>query len=111
LWFAVGLRIAVTAVEVRAALDAVGLAPSMDGRLARQLSAGQQRRVALARVLLTRAPLWLLDEPTANLDVNGQGSFARLLAAHLRSGGMAVVATHHVLPLDAASLLQLELAA
>lgn len=61
----------------------------------RALSAGQQRRVALARLLLSAAPLWLLDEPYTNLDKDGQALVDELLSAHLQRGGVAVVASHH----------------
>lgn len=63
----------------------------------RVLSAGQQRRVALARMLLSRAPLWLMDEPYTNLDAAGRGLVAELLEEHLGTGGMAAVASHQSL--------------
>jgi heme exporter protein A len=59
-----------------------------------RLSAGQRRRVGLARLVLSRRPLWLLDEPTTALDTDGQRLFADLLEQHLEGGGCAVVATH-----------------
>jgi len=59
-----------------------------------RLSAGQRRRVGLARLVLSRRPLWLLDEPTTALDVDGRQLFADILDAHLGAGGSAVVATH-----------------
>ncbi len=65
----------------------------------RVLSAGQQRRVALARLLLSGAPLWLMDEPYTNLDEAGRKLVAELLEEHLDAGGMAAVASHQ--PLDA----------
>lgn len=58
------------------------------------LSAGQQRRLALARLLVSPRPLWLLDEPTAALDADGQALVAGLVADHLAQGGSAVIATH-----------------
>lgn len=61
---------------------------------ARQLSAGQKKRLSLARMWLAPAPLWLLDEPYANLDLEGITLVNRLVAAHLRSGGAALVTTH-----------------
>ena len=73
------------------------------------MSAGQQRRVALARVLLLAATLWLLDEPTSNLDERGQAMFGQILLAHLERGGLAVVATHQPLQLPAGRLQRLEL--
>ena len=67
----------------------------------RQLSAGQRRRVALARLTLLDAQLWILDEPGSNLDSAGQGMLLELLRAHLAQGGTAVVATHQALELPA----------
>ncbi|MBS0387890.1 MAG: heme ABC exporter ATP-binding protein CcmA [Proteobacteria bacterium] len=106
--FSAGLRRPLDAATIDAALARVGFT-QRDGRLARQMSAGQQRRVALARVLLLDCALWLLDEPTANLDVRGQQLFAQELAAHLARGGLAVVATHHALSLPGDALRELEL--
>lgn len=62
---------------------------------ARRLSAGQRRRIGLARLMLDPAPVWILDEPLTALDDEGQALFARVLARHLESGGLALVATHH----------------
>ncbi len=62
---------------------------------ARRLSAGQRRRIGLARLILDPAPLWALDEPLTALDDDGQRLFTRLLERHLAAGGLAVVATHH----------------
>jgi heme exporter protein A len=61
------------------------------------LSAGQRRRLALARMLIAHRPLWLLDEPTSALDAASEAMFNRLVAAHLASGGMVMVATHAAL--------------
>ena len=83
--------------------------PHSDGRLARQMSAGQQRRVALARVLLLECALWLLDEPTSNLDTRGQDMFGQILSAHLERGGLAVIATHQALAVPAGRVQGLEL--
>jgi len=60
----------------------------------RVLSAGQQRRVALARLMLAEAALWLLDEPFTNLDRAGQALVNELIAEHLAGGGLAIVASH-----------------
>jgi len=63
-------------------------------QLARTLSAGQRKRCALARLLLTRNELWLLDEPYSNLDVEGVALVDRMLNNHLDNGGACVLATH-----------------
>ena len=82
---------------VAAALEQVGL--SRQRRLAfARLSAGQRRRLGLARLVLVRRPLWLLDEPTTALDTDGQHLFAGLLDAYLGEGGCAVIATHLEFP-------------
>lgn len=75
------------------ALAMVGLAGYEDA-LARQLSAGQKKRLSLARLWLSPAPLWLLDEPYANLDLGGIELVNRMVQAHLRDGGAALVTTH-----------------
>src|SRR5688572_24808401 len=75
------------------ALGMVGLAGYEDA-LARQLSAGQKKRLSLARLWLSPAPLWLLDEPYANLDLDGINLVNRMISAHLREGGAALVTTH-----------------
>ena len=84
--------------DADAALQAFGLATLAD-RPARVLSAGQRRRLALSRLALNDAPLWLLDEPVTALDTEARGAFAALLTRHLTAGGLAIIATHE--PLDA----------
>lgn len=69
------------------------------------LSAGQRRRVALARLLVAPRPVWLLDEPLAALDVAGQKLVSELLAAHVARGGMALVATHQPLEIEVRHLM------
>jgi heme exporter protein A len=85
--------------ETGDALDALGLA-----RLAelpgQYLSAGQKKRVALARLKLAKRPLWLMDEPLASLDAAGRKIAADLVAAHCAGGGIAVVATHEPFGID-----------
>lgn len=75
------------------AMRIVGLDGYQDA-LARQLSAGQKKRLSLARMWLSPAPVWLLDEPYANLDLDGIQLVNRMVQAHLREGGAALVTTH-----------------
>jgi heme exporter protein A len=77
---------------------------------ARMLSAGQKRRLALARISLSGAPLWLLDEPTLGLDDPAVDRLGSLLARHRHGGGMIVTATHLTLPLPDAETLRLSAA-
>jgi heme exporter protein A len=58
------------------------------------LSAGQRRRLALARLLVAKRRLWLLDEPGSGLDADGQKTLSHMIAAHISAGGIAVVAAH-----------------
>ena len=74
----------------------------------RWLSAGQRRRLALARLIASPAPLWLLDEPTSALDSDGEQRLLAAIAAQRDSGGGVVVATHQPLPLAGAEFLALE---
>jgi heme exporter protein A len=106
--FAAGLRLRVQAQHIATALERTGVA-EVAGQLLRWLSAGQRRRVALARLALTGGSLWLLDEPGSNLDAPGQALLAELIDAHLRTGGAAVVATHGMLDLPATQLRSLTL--
>jgi heme exporter protein A len=68
------------------------------------LSAGQRRRLSIARLVDVRRPVWLLDEPTSALDAPGQRLFAALMAEHLARGGLIVAATHTPLGIDAREL-------
>jgi heme exporter protein A len=88
------------------ALEALGLGDLADVP-ARFLSAGQKRRLAFARVGLSMAPLWLLDEPTVGLDAASQEQVGALLRTHRRRGGIVVAATHMPLPLDNVAELRL----
>lgn len=71
------------------------------------LSAGQKRRLNLSRLLVSNAALWLLDEPTSSLDDRSTEALLQVIAAHQAKGGMAVIATHHDLPLPNLSVLRL----
>ena len=71
------------------------------------LSAGQQRRLALARLVVSQRPVWLLDEPTAALDADGQSLLEGLIAEHLAAGGLAVIATHDAMDVPDLQVLQL----
>jgi heme exporter protein A len=84
-------------------LAAVGLDHAADLPAA-YLSAGQRRRLSLARLIAVRRPLWLLDEPTAALDAAGQGMFAGLMRDHLARGGIIIAATHGPLGVEAPEL-------
>ncbi|WP_300029153.1 heme ABC exporter ATP-binding protein CcmA [uncultured Roseobacter sp.] len=70
-------------------------------RLAGTLSAGQKRRLGLARMLVTARPVWVLDEPTVSLDADAVLLFARAVRTHLEAGGSAIIATHIDLGLEA----------
>ena len=86
-----------------ALLEQVGLARQAD-LPCRYLSAGQRRRLALARLLVSARPLWLLDEPFAALDRSGQALVGQLMARHCGQGGIIIAATHDPLGLGNESL-------
>ncbi|MFH5924777.1 heme ABC exporter ATP-binding protein CcmA [Roseomonas xinghualingensis] len=92
--------------DPHAALEALGLL-ALSELPCRTLSAGQRRRLALARLTLGDAPLWLLDEPTLGLDSASVARLGRLLAAHRARGGIVLAATHLPLPLPDARELAL----
>jgi heme exporter protein A len=92
------------AAQTDAALAAFALEALADWPC-RWLSAGQRRRLALARLVASPAPVWILDEPAAALDSDGEGRLATLIAAHRAAGGRTVVATHQPLAIDAAETL------
>jgi heme exporter protein A len=89
--------------DVAAALAALSLTPLAE-RPARFLSAGQKRRLALSRLALRPARLWLLDEPTNALDAASRQAFLAMLRGHLERGGIAVIATHEEIGVPAQSL-------
>lgn len=94
--YGVGLRRQVTTEQLRAMLERMQLGAC--GELpVRALSAGQKRRLAIARVLLSNAVLWILDEPITNLDAAGIALFEGCMAEHLDDGGMILTAAHQQL--------------
>ncbi|MGC4024366.1 MAG: heme ABC exporter ATP-binding protein CcmA [Mesorhizobium sp.] len=93
-------------LEIVEALEMVGLADI--GHLPfGYLSTGQKRRAAIAKLLVSYRPVWLLDEPTAGLDKASETQFAELMRAHLGDGGMIIAATHHPLGLEGAAELRM----
>ena len=71
------------------------------------LSAGMRRRVAIARLLVVRRPIWLLDEPTSALDARSETELGELIAEHLGGGGLVLAATHLKLPVPVTKTLRL----
>lgn len=113
-----GLKAALTVTEnlrfwasvhgrsVGTALERMNLT-ALAGRAAASLSAGQKRRLGLARLLVTGRPVWVLDEPTVSLDSDSVALFGAAVRAHLAGGGAAVIATHIDLGLPEARILDL----
>ena len=94
-----------TEASALAAADALELT-SLLGLEVRRLSAGQRRRLALARLLAAPRPLWLLDEPLSPLDAGWRTRFAPMMQAHLAGGGLILAAVHDPLPI-AAQILEI----
>lgn len=92
--------------DTTSALEAVNLAPLADLPAA-YLSAGQRRRLSIARLVAVPRPIWLLDEPTSSLDAPSQTRLAQLMAEHLRTGGMIIAAAHGAIGLERARELKL----
>lgn len=92
--------------DVTGAMADMNLTELADRRAA-NLSAGQKRRLGLARLLVTGRPIWVLDEPTVSLDTDSVALFAGVVRKHLRGGGMALLATHIDLGLPEARILDL----
>ncbi len=92
--------------DIGAAVDGMNLRGLLD-RQAQNLSAGQKRRLGLARLLVTGRPFWLLDEPTISLDVASVALFAEVVRSHLAAGGAVLIATHIDLGLPEAEVLDL----
>ncbi len=96
--------------RVAAAADAMAIGAFLRQR-AGTLSAGQRRRVALCRPMISGRPVWLLDEPTAGMDVDSVARVITAVEAHARSGGGAVVATHEPLRISSARAVTMTVAA
>ena len=100
--FMVGLKRRARTAELASCLERLGVASCAQLPI-RVLSAGQRRRVAMARVLGLRASLWLLDEPFTHLDAGGSDILRGLIAEHIEGGGMALIVAHHELVLACAT--------
>jgi heme exporter protein A len=109
LQYAIGVRRVVAANECREMLARVQI-PACADLPVRALSAGQKRRLAIARVLLSRAALWILDEPITNLDSAGIALFESCMAEHLDAGGLILTAAHQMLLNGRPNVRTLELA-
>ncbi len=96
---------ATPAIEPALAAFALG---AVADRPCRWLSAGQRRRLALARLVAAPAPIWLLDEPNAALDGDGEARLATLVAEHRTAGGRVAIATHQPIALGDAAIIVLE---
>ena len=88
------------------ALDAIDL-PTVANLPFGYLSTGQRRRVAIAGLLVSYRPVWLLDEPTAGLDLGSERRFADLMRGHLEDGGIIIAATHAPLDIEGAKELEM----
>ena len=104
--WSVGLRENVTSESIYQALAEIGLRGFEDSQCF-SLSAGQQQRVSLSKLLLGTAIIWVLDEPFTTLDVDGVQLLEKLLGDHARKGGVALVTTHHELSLPDLKILEL----
>lgn len=98
----------ITDSSLDSALETMGLIEQADIKAA-NLSAGQKRRLALARLLLTDCCLWILDEPLTTLDKAGIQLFESLLRQHVTSGGVAVLSSHHDINLDGSNIIRMSL--
>ena len=95
-------------IDFETVLDEIKLYALAD-QLAGHLSAGQQRRVALARLLMTSAPVWVLDEPFTSLDVKVIAWLEALFEAHVQNGGMIILTSHQAVNLTGCDVVSLRL--
>ncbi len=107
--FDLQLRHDLSPEDIAQALDRVGLTRARDV-MARGLSAGQKRRVSLARALASRARLWVLDEPYTNLDLAGRDFVDQMMSEHLATDGLVLLVAHQSHGVNGARIRQLELA-
>jgi heme exporter protein A len=105
-WENLALHARIGGGDRQAALAAMGL-EALAAFPARMLSAGQRRRLALARLVVAGMPVWLMDEPTLGLDTASVARLGTALASHRAGGGVVVAATHLDLPLPGAAALRL----
>jgi heme exporter protein A len=108
LFFQLGLRAWLSAADIHAALEKVGLTRQR-GIAARSLSAGQKRRVSLARAWASGAKLWILDEPYTNLDVAGRDLVDQMMSEHLQRDGLVLLVAHQAHGVAAGVTRRLEL--
>jgi heme exporter protein A len=97
-------------IDLDDALQQVNLFRYCDTQVA-SLSAGQQRRLALARLLVTASPLWILDEPFTSLDKTSMANFQTMFESHMADGGLIVMTSHHQIEIAAADVVRLDLSA
>ena len=100
-------QIQITQVQIESALAKVGLTAYRDVPCY-QLSAGQQRRVALARLWISKAPLWILDEPFTAIDKTGVTDLERQIESHADDGGIVILTTHQAWQSNKVKVLNLE---
>ncbi len=94
--------------DILAALDRMGLA-GFEDLPTKMLSQGQKKRVALARLLLSKAPLWILDEPFTALDLEAIDRLQKLIAGHVAAEGLTILTTHQEVPLTSGQIRRLHL--
>ena len=97
-----------SAIDIEQVLLKIGLLEQAD-LLVRQLSAGQKRRLALSRLLVTPYLLWILDEPFTSLDKNSIGVFEKILQDHVYNGGLLILTAHHDVDLQGLEVKRINL--